>query len=488
MDAVMTYIQEMPAIASVARRPALAVDLDGTLVVSDTLHEGCAAYLKSNPGEWLSLLPALLQGKAGFKRHISNVVAIDPAHLRYNEEFLEYLRSEHLAGRRLGLFTAADQSIADAVAAHLGLFDVVRGSNGSINLSGRTKLAVIEAEFGASFVYAGDSAVDQPIFARAAAVVLVGPVAQLQSHLPPETEIEARFPMPSPTAATWARALRLRHWSKNLLVFVSAALAPPDWEVLLQTCALFVLLGLLASATYLINDLLDLQADRQHIVKRFRPLASAELSIRSAALVACAMIVGSLAAGWSLSSDIGAVLIAYLGITLCYSLVLKRLPMVDITVLAGLFTLRVLAGAVLTPAPLSPWLLTFSMLFFFSLASTKRYTELGRQVREEGELATARGYTYRDLPILLAAGIGSAMSALVICMIYLISDQYARAVYTHPQMVWGIMPLLLVWLLRIWHLTVHGRLSEDPVMFAVTDRTSQMLGIAVASILLISRL
>lgn len=467
---------DAPPFARLAHQVPLAVDLDGTLILSDALHESLFSYLKARPGQMLALLPALRTGKAAFKRAVAEAVVFDPSALPYNEKVLAFLRAQKQAGRRIGLFTAADQSVADAVAAHLGLFDVVQGSSPGHNLNGTRKADAIEAAFGHAFAYAGDHEVDQPIFARAASVLLVGPVARLQAGLDAGKTVEARFPVARPTSGTWARALRLQHWLKNLLVFVPAFLAPPPYVTLAQMVVLFVLMGVLASATYLVNDLLDLAADRRHPIKRFRPIAAGELPIRSATLA-------SLILPWQATSA----LVAYLVGTLSYSLLLKRLAMVDVTVLAGLFTLRVLAGAVLLTTPVSPWLLTFSMLFFLSLAVLKRYAEMERLLRTD-PIGHARGYTHRDVPMLLATGVGSALSAIVIFMLYLMADQYQRPVYHHPLFLWGIMPVLLVWLLRLWHRAVHGQMSEDPVMFAVTDRTSQALGAVVLLMMAAARL
>jgi hypothetical protein len=356
----------------------LAVDMDGTLILSDTLYEGLAGYLKIRPRGLLSLLVALRGGRAAFKRHVAESIALDPQTIPYNTEVLDFLRAEKEAGRRIGLFTAADQSVANAVADHLDLFDVVQGSAPGRNLSGSSKAASIEAAFGPVFAYAGDHEVDHPIFERAASVLLVGPVDRLQAGLPEGKAVEGRFPVAAPTLATWTRALRVKHWLKNLLLFVPALLAPPPLATFAWMIALFVLMGVLASATYLVNDLLDLAADRKHTLKRARPLASGALPIRQATIAACLMIPASLLASLALPWPASLVPVLYLGITLAYSLVLKRLPMVDVTVLAGLFTLRVLAGSLMLESPVSPWLLTFSMLFFLSLAVLKRYAEMER--------------------------------------------------------------------------------------------------------------
>jgi 4-hydroxybenzoate polyprenyltransferase len=462
----------------------LAVDLDGTLILTDTLHEGVIGCVK---GRWTVLL-SLPDGKAAFKRAVAGGTAFDPALLPYNPTVLGFLRAERQQGRRIGLFTAADQSIADAVAAHLGLFDVARGSDGQTNLSGPAKADAIEAAFGTGFAYAGDSTADRAVFRRAGSVILVGAAAREGVRLQAETKVAAAFPVPRATPAIWMRALRLRHWAKNALVFVAPGLALDSLATLLQAALLFVLLSVLASATYLVNDLLDLAADRAHPIKRFRPLARGAIPARDATAAAAALIAGSLLLSLALPWACMAVLLVYLAVTLSYSLALKRIAMLDVMVLAGLFTLRVLAGSLLLVGrPISPWLLTFSVLFFLGLAMIKRYAELDRVAKSQDGHGRVRGYTQQDLPILLVAGISAGISANVIFVVYLTNEQYPRAIYAHPGALWAIMPVLLAWTLRLWHLGVHGRMSEDPVVFALKDRVSLALGAVVVLILLVAR-
>jgi 4-hydroxybenzoate polyprenyltransferase len=411
---------------------------------------------------------------------------IDPSLLPYNQELVAYLREQRRLGRTIGLFTAADQSVADAVARHLGLFSVVRGSDGITNLDGARKLNTIREAFGERFAYAGDhAAVDRPIFAEAEQVVLVGPVARLRARLPEGKPLEAEFPVPRAGPATWARALRLKHWSKNLLVFAAPLLGLHfSPELIAQTILLFLLFGMVASATYLVNDLLDLAADRRHHKKCLRPLASGAIPVRNGVFAAAGLLAAALLASLALPWQAAATLLAYLAVTLAYSLALKRQPFVDVVVLAGLFTLRVLGGSVLA-GPVSPWLLTFSTLLFVGLAMVKRHAELDRVVAAGGAGVASRGYTAKDLPLLLTAGVAAAFAALVIFMVYLINDQYPRDVYTHPQLLWAMLPVLLLWLLRIWHFTVQGQMDEDPVVFALKDHFSLALG-AVAGLILLA--
>lgn len=470
------------------RLAPLAVDLDGTLIQADSLHEGLIDVLKSRPRKIVSVLRALGAGKAAFKREVVRHAGFTAASLPYNTEFLGYLQAQKAAGRTIGLFTAADQEVADDVAAHVGLFDMACGSDGVHNLSGAAKAACIAQHLGPDFAYAGDSDVDQPIFARATSVVLVGKVDRLRDGLPPGAVVEAYFPQSASTLLVWARALRLQHWAKNVLVFLVAFLSPPGEAAAGQLLLLWVLMGVLASATYVINDLFDLATDRKHPVKCHRPFASGAIPVRDGAMVAAALIVGTLLASLVLPWQCTVVLLVYFVVTLTYSIKLKHIPMVDVTVLAGLFTVRVLAGASPTGTAISPWLLTFSMLFFFGLAIVKRYAELERLVRAGEVTAKARGYTEQDIPILLTSGIASGFSAIVIFMVYMINEQYPRSIYAHPGTLWAIMPVLLIWTLRLWHLAVHGRMSEDPVVFALKDRGSWALGVVVGVILLVARL
>jgi 4-hydroxybenzoate polyprenyltransferase len=467
------------------RNVPLAVDLDETLISTDSLHESCLGCLKLRPRDWQAFSQALRRGKAAFKREIASRLDFEAGLLPYNHALLEYLRCEKQAGRRLGLFTASDQIVADKVADHLGLFNVACGSDGVTNLDGARKAEAIRTLLGERFAYAGNAAVDKPIFECAEAVVLVGDIPFLKQLLPTDKTIEATFPTAPSTLRTWVKQLRIHHWIKNILVFAAPLFAfkigSPD--VLLQTVALFLAMGCLASATYVINDLFDLPADREHRTKRFRPLAAGVIAVRKASLAAAAMLAATIVLASFLSWSSVAVLGAYFVMTMAYSFALKRQPIVDVIVLAGLFTLRVLAGSVLLPQPASPWLLTFSMLFFTCLAILKRYIELNQLVAARGNDVQARGYTVKDIPLLLASGIASGFASIVIFTLYMTQEQYPRQIYGHPQLLWMLMPLILVWILRIWHLAVHGRMNDDPLLFAFSDRFSLALGACGALVL-----
>jgi 4-hydroxybenzoate polyprenyltransferase/phosphoserine phosphatase len=466
--------------------PPLAVDLDGTLIRSDTLHEGFIGCVRAQPLASLDLRHALKQGKAAFKREVVQRIGFDASLLPYNEEVVEFLRGQKRTGRRIGLFTAADQAIADAVAEHLQIFDIARGSDGITNLSGAAKAHAIREAFGDRFCYAGDGQVDQPIFAEAERVVLVGQIERLKAGLTNKNTVEAEFPVQRAGLSVWVKALRLQHWVKNALVFVAPVLSfqITSLAIAAQAVLLFMLMGIVASATYLINDMVDLPADRQHPRKRFRPFASGAIPVIDGCFAAAGLLAVAFVASLLLPWASIAALATYLTVTLAYSFFLKKQAIVDVFILAGLFTVRVIAGSTLVPAQASPWLLTFSMLFFLGLAMVKRYAELARVLRTGGTEVASRGYTAKDLPLLLAAGVAAGFGAIMIFTTYLINEHYPLGLYARPDFLWGMMPIILLWTLRVWHLTVHGRMDEDPVVFALKDRFSLGLGALAFLILL----
>jgi 4-hydroxybenzoate polyprenyltransferase len=474
--------------ASASLSVPLAVDLDGTLIRSDSLHEALLVSFRGRGPTILKLATRLTQGKAAFKRGAADLLVIDPSLLPYNQDFLDYLRKENQSGRRIGLFTEADQSFADSIAEYLGCFDVAFGSDGARNLSGSAKVEAIRAAFGEQFTYAGSAPVDAPVFGASQSVVLVGPVTDLAPFVPDHVAVEAVFPVPQPTSRDWLRAMRIEHWAKNILVFVPLVLGHSHVtpEIVGEALLLFLALGVLASGTYILNDLFDLAADRKHPTKRARPIPAGTIAIPTALRMAAHLIGLAVLMSLLLPAGPRLVLVAYLLTTLVYSFVLKRMPIVDVMALAGLFTLRILAGSLLLPVPASPWLLSFSLLFFLGLAMVKRYAELDRTVRVGGQEVAARGYRKDDLALLSSSGIASGFAAAVLFTIYLVNDQYPRGIYGHPEWLWGMLPIILVFTLRIWHLALRGEMTEDPVVFALKDRFSLILAGVTVGLLLAS--
>ena len=466
------------------------MDLDGTLTPSDTLHESALLLVRRHPLNLLRLLTWLPLGKAGFKQRLASEARPDPALLPYHEPFVQYLRDERARGRPLVLASAADARIVQEVASHLEVFDDHLGTNAQadgVNLSRGNKRAAIDAHARArghgQWAYAGNSRDDLDVWAGSAEAVAVnapgGVVSSLQrTH--PQARVFEREPL---SLKTVLRAIRLKQWTKNGLLFVpllaAHSLNPQLW---LSVMLAFVAFGLCASATYLVNDLLDLPNDRAHRIKRHRPLAAGRLGIATAVVLGLVMLVASFVLAASVSAGFTALLLLYTATTLAYSVWLKRLALIDVLVLSGLYTLRIGAGAVATGVDLSNWLLAISIFLFLSLALVKRCAELEELVDDSRVLAPGRGYQGSDLPSLRAMGLSAGFLAVLVLALY-IDSQNSRALYAHPDWLWAAAPVLLLWLMRIWLKTGRRELhGEDPLQFALRDRFSWLTLLAMGLI------
>jgi len=452
--------------------PALCVDLDGTLLNSDLLYESLLALLARNP-LYLFLLPLwLLRGKAALKREIASRVELDPATLPYNPQVVQLLEST--TQRPRVLCTASDQALAEAIAGHLGLFEQVLASDGRRNLSGTRKAEALVQAFGErGFDYMGNGRVDLAVWARAAGAWVVNAGTGLARATAARTTLHGHWPAP-PRARAWLKALRLHQWLKNLLVFLPLLMSHRFMEpaAVLHACIALLAFSLCASGVYLLNDLLDLAPDRAHTSKRNRPFAAGRLPLLHGLLAAPALAAAGLALSLACGPRFTAVLLMYYAVTLAYSLKIKRLVMIDVVTLAGLYTTRIIGGAVAIGSALSFWLLSFSMFIFLSLALLKRYTELQAVLASGRAQASGRGYQTEDLPLLQALG-GAAGYIAVLVMALYINSPDSIALYRQPKLLWLICPVVLYWISRAWMIAHRGRMHDDPVVFAATDRVSQ---------------
>jgi 4-hydroxybenzoate polyprenyltransferase/phosphoserine phosphatase len=456
----------------------LYVDLDGTLVRTDLLVEAVCSLLKKNV-LYLFLLPVwLARGRAHLKQQIAQRVNIQPATLPYQPGLLEFLTERRRAGGRLILITASPFQFANAVAGHLGLFDQVLASDAETNLKGeRKRAAVLESDSHAGFDYAGNSKADLPVWREAAGALVVNPAPGVLNAV---RKLSVPYVVLTDAGRNSLRnvasALRLHHWLKNVLVFVPLTLAHRLGEPgLLWLAALsFLSFSLTASGVYLLNDLLDLPSDRRHPSKNARALASGSVSVEYVVWLVPGLLLGAVACASFLPNGFGAALAAYFALTLAYSLRLKHVVMMDVLVLAALYTLRLIGGAAATWVVPSFWLLSFSMFLFLSLALAKRFSELKLHSDKHAGVAI-RGYTDDDLPVLAQLGSASALTSVLVLALY-INSETVTVLYTHPQVIWLICPLLLYLMSRIWLLANRNKLDEDPVIFIIRDRLSQLLG------------
>ena len=460
----------------------LVVDLDRTLIFTDSLQEAFAKLLFSRPIRALASLGALLQGRAAFKATIAGHGIPDVTCMPYRTDLVELLRHEKARGRPIHLVTAADQKIADAVAAHLGLFDSAAGSDGQRNLKGLHKLSYLRKRFADGFIYAGDHAADLPLFKAARGAILCDVKPRIAASARADGTVLVEMRQPPRSMNVWPRVLRVHQWSKNALIFVPLFVGHAYGSLanVLATTAGFILLCLLTSATYMLNDIADLDADRLHHSKRRRVFASGELPVAFGLIAAPLLIAASLAGAWLLSPAFAIALVFYLFLSLAYSFGVKQLPLVDVFVISILFTLRVVMGTAVLGLHYSPWLLTFSWAFFLSLALAKRHVEVIRADHLDIQDVIGRGYRGADWPLTLSFGVGSGLISIVIMLLYLTNDAAPSGFYGYPGWLYAVPALMMVWLMRIWLLSNRMELDDDPVIFALKDRASLLLGFGVA--------
>lgn len=458
----------------------LIVDLDGTLIRTDLLVESVFALLKRNV-LFIFLLPLwLLKGKANLKSEVAVRVNINASLLPYHGEILAYLKAEQANGRSLILATASNKKFAEAIALNLGIFQDVLASDATVNLSGRRKLDRLTKRFGnQGFDYAGNAMVDIPIWEVAHSAILVNPERGVVEATRKKRNITRIFDdRPGNLLKQYLKALRLHQWLKNLLVFIPLLMAHRMDELFLvgQALLAFIVFGLCASSVYLLNDLLDLPDDRHHPTKRHRPFAAGSISIINGTLLIPVLLFAAFALAFLLPLAFVGVLAFYYIITLAYSFWLKQVALVDVITLAGLYTIRLIAGAASVSVVLSFWLLAFSMFLFLSLAFVKRFTELLTMKQQKQIKASGRGYYTSDLETLSQFGSSSAYMAVLVLALY-INSESVLDLYTHPEIIWLLCPLLLYLVTRIWLLARRDELHEDPVVFAISDRRSQWLGV-----------
>ncbi|MBU3261800.1 UbiA family prenyltransferase [Roseovarius sp. PS-C2] len=456
-----------------AQVKVLVADLDGTLLRTDMLFE---TFWSSIASDWRSLFSAiggLIKGKACLKQVLARESAVEVAHLPYNDQVIDYIRSWRAEGGQTALVTASDQVLADRIAKHLGLFDESHGSDGSHNLKGPNKAAFLVERYGENgFVYIGDSAADLHAWKHAAKAVTVDIPDALKAQVN-AMNIEAdHLTSCSKGIIPYLKALRPQQWLKNLLIFIPMLAAHQfGAETITQSILAFVAFCCVASGVYVLNDLLDLSADRCHPTKCNRPFASGALPIVHSVW----LVPGPLVLGLSVAAYLGwwffAVLLFYYISTLAYSMWLKRIVIIDICMLAGLYTLRILAGSAATSIPVSDWLREFSLFFFFTLATVKRQAELVECKASGKPDVAGRGYRVADLPLVSQLGSASGFVSILVLALYFNSPAVIET-YSSPEILWGSAVVLLYWLTRVYMITHRGGMHDDPIIFAVKDKVS----------------
>ena len=463
------------------RQPILCVNLERGLLKTDLLWEGVAALLKTEPSILFKPLQFHPGGRDELRREVLRRADITAGTLPYRSDLLEFLRSEHKKGRRLALITTIESPIVESIARHLGIFEEIVVVPEGMNV----------AEFLATgfrddgFAYVGSSAKDLPVWQAAREAYVVGGKG-LARQAASVARVEHVFEQQPASLVHWLQALRGHHWAKNLLLFLPLLAAHKlRLQPLIATVVGFILFSLCASSIYILNDLLDLHSDRAHPWKAKRPFASGATSVPSGLLISAVLIATTIACGVWLSLPFAITLVAYLALTLWYSLHLKRVPLLDVFVLSCFYGMRICAGAAITSVPLSDWFMAFSIFFFLSLAMAKRYSELVDTAREGDDARFGRPYIHVDRSVLMQLGIGCSFSAVVILALYVHSKE-VLALYRRPEYLSLICPVILYWTSRLWLRANRGEINEDPIALAIEDPVSYASATAVITVLLIS--
>jgi 4-hydroxybenzoate polyprenyltransferase len=430
----------------------------------------------------------LLKGKASFKKKISFHVEIDIPSLPFNWELINWLKFQKKLGRKLILCTAADLSIAKAIADYLNLFDDVMASDGQNNLAGKNKAHALVIRFGEKqFDYAGNSSVDLSVWTKSKQGIVINGSRELLRRANLLTEVEYTIPRHQNNTKTWARTFRIHQWIKNLLIFIPifAAHQTISWQIFSNLFMAFLSFGFCASAVYMLNDLSDLESDRKHPRKRFRSFASGVIPIWIGILLSFLFIIFSMLLASQVEGSFLQWLLVYFGLTCAYSWTLKRVVLVDCLTLSILYTLRIVAGAAAVSVPLSFWLLAFSIFLFLSLAFIKRYAELQIYLKSEIEKAFGRGYYVSDSSLVRQLGVTSGYCAVMVLALYLNSENVVK-LYRAPEVIWGAIPLMILWVSWMWLKADRGLMHDDPIVFAIKDRTSILIGILFIGIFILA--
>jgi len=466
----------------------IAVDLDGTLTYTDTLHESVVALVRDNPLSLFMLPFWLFKGKAALKAKVANSVDLDVTTLPYNQPLIDWLKENRSAGKKIVLCTAANDRIAQAVSQHLQLFDEVIASDSITNIKSNNKRKALEKRYGLKgYDYAGNSSADIEVWAGSAKAIVVNASNAVKEKASRVACVSKVFSPQPINMSLWRKVFRVHQWLKNTLLFVPllASHQLDNIQSLFTLILAFFSFSICASAVYIINDLLDLESDRIHPRKRLRPFALAAVPIAVGAVIAPIFAIASLLLGLMVGAAFTAWLVIYFVLTNAYTLQLKRYALIDCLTLAALYTLRIIAGAAAVSITLSFWLLAFSVFIFLSLAFVKRYAELQVQAGIGNSHAHGRGYAVTDAPLIQTLGITAGYAAVLVLALYLNSETVIT-LYYRPELIWFSVPLMLFWLSWVWMKAHRGEMHDDPIVFTIKDKASLSVASIITALFLIA--
>jgi 4-hydroxybenzoate polyprenyltransferase len=467
----------------------LCVDLDGTLIQTDILVESLIALIRKSPF-YLTycLFWLIVGGKAFLKQQVARRTELSVAYLPYNTAFLNFLQEEYNNGRKLILVTAADKTVATQIANHLDLFTQVLASDGKVNLKGKYKRELLNQTFGEKkYDYAGNDKSDLKVWSSSRASIIVNANKRTLEAAKKISTIERVFVREKAKFTDYLKLLRVHQYIKNALVFLPLVVGHffLDSHSIYNSLIAFISFCLISSSVYLLNDMLDLTSDRKHPSKCHRAFAGGKIPLSFGLISAPLLLLSALALSKSLPNTFTIAIISYYLATLAYSFLLKRKMLIDVIVLACLYTIRIIAGIAAINSIYSPWLLTFSIFFFLSLAFAKRYIELrllSIQCVNKKTKMTGRGYQISDIHVIQLFGIVSGYLSILVLAQYINSNK-AFALYRHSEILWLFCLIVLYWISRVWLLASRGKLHEDPIIFAIHDKGSWLCLLAAVIII-----
>jgi len=464
----------------------LIVDLDGTLIKTDMLHESFWSSVKRNPYTAFLALISLVYGKAALKDRLSATSDVDVTTLPYNQSVIKYIEEHRLEGGKSVLITGSSQAYADKVSGYLKLFDEAYGTRDGNNLTGKAKRDFIHDFLGfKSFSYIGNSKDDLHVWQHANKIITVNTSKRIRKKAEGIGKPSEHLLTDDVSAISYLKLMRTYQWLKNMLIFLPILAAHQlDRDSIIAGLLGFFSFSLVASSVYVFNDLLDLGHDRSHPRKRFRPLAAGDLSIANALLLMPVLLLFGFGIGAVLGFSFVLVLALYLILTTLYSFTFKTIAVLDIVLLGALYSLRVFAGGVGSDIKLSFWLIAFSTLFFLALAAVKRQAELIDTLQRGADHLAGRGYKTSDLPIINMVGLVSGFAAVQVLALYVNSEK-VQELYKTPEALWGVCCILLYWVIRIVFVTNRGLMTDDPILFTVKDKVSYACLILMSAFLLI---
>ena len=464
------------------KKKVIAVDLDGTIIFTDVLYEQIINLIKTNPLYIFYLFFLIFKGKAKFKSYVAKKTKLNYKNLPYNIDLINWLKLQFKSKKKIILCTAANKKVAQKIAKFFYFFSMVISSDSKVNNTGVNKRKILTKKFGLKgYDYVGNDYDDLIVWEGANKSYLVNVDDNLKKLALKKVAVAKIFNKKKNFLLEFFKLIRIHQWIKNILIFVPiiAANETDNLSYLLKLLIAFFSMGLCASAIYILNDLFDLESDRQHHSKKYRSIASGQISIKIALILMLLLICFSFIFSFFLNDYFRLSLLSYFFMSTIYTFYLKKLFIFDCMLLSIFYTFRVVIGALVVGIEISNFLIFFSIFIFLSLAFMKRYAELKNYYIKNYQSIPGRSYKNNDKLLLLKFGIISGNISSFILVLYLINIKNTH-LYSSPDLLWLIIPLMFFWINWVWYKSAKGEMNDDPILFAIKDRKSLMTGLFIA--------